>query len=221
MNLRRYNVSKERIYSFHAAYEEDLVPCLEEAKSLIDANMLETETETETETKLEREEETYKFKIKNQEYDSFLSHPKLAPLQSWIEKCIDFTMQDLGFEKEKLEITHSWGNRFDKLKCAERHTDNYSIMTGVLILSNGNNKSFFLRYDSSVWYKMFLSHSGSNNYYIKDLEPGELFLFPSRVPHGTTPGSELCDPLYTVSFNTFLKDFKKRSLNYKQTKGLV
>lgn len=211
MKFKRQNISKEKIYTFRA--EEDLSACIEQAKSLIDASVIDSETE--------KNEETYTFKIKNQEYNSLLSRPELEPLHSWFKQCIDIAMQDLGFEKDELEITHSWGNRFGKLECAQRHTDKYSIMTGIFILSSSYNKNLFFRYPTAVWYKMLLSHTDSSNYYIEDLSPGELFLFPSSVPHGTTPGEESSDPLYTISFNTFLKDFKKRSINYKPMKDLV
>lgn len=188
MTLTKKSVSNEKVYVF--LIDENLEPCIERAKSIID---------NDTNTR----------EISN----SLLLNPELKDLHSWFQECINFAIKDLGFEKQELEITHSWGNKFDKLKFSQRHTDKNSLITGIFALSDASNKNIFLRYDRSVWYKMVLNHGNFWNWYT-GLDFGQLILFPSSVAHGTTPGKE-SEELYTISFNTFLKDFSKQNLNYK------
>lgn len=221
MILTKKNVSNEKVYVFEI--NENLEHYIERAKSIIDNSKKITEASANNSVdpfshinqKLETDEETYQSKIEKHNSNSLLSNPELEGLYSWFQECINFVMKDLGLEKEELEITHSWGNKFDKLKYSERHTDKNSLITGIFILSNTENKNIFLRYERSVWYKMILNHGDSRNWYT-DLGAGQLILFPSSVPHGTTPGTESENPLYTISFNTFLKGSQKQNLNYKE-----
>ena len=209
MTLLQENVSKEKVYVFQV--NENLLPLLQKTKSIID-NSRKTNN-----LKLEAHEETYE--IKNHESNFLLSDPELEPLNSWFQECINFAIKDLGLEKEELEITRCWGNIFDDLNFSKRHTDKNSLISGIFILSDSKNKKIFLSYSRSVWYKMILNHSGNRNWY-PDLFPGQLILFPSSVPHGSTPG-EKSNSLYTISFNTFLKSVPKQNLNYKETENSI
>jgi hypothetical protein len=217
MVLTKKNVSNEKIYVFEI--DKALLPLLEEAKSIIDDSKKINDTNT-SDLELEKDEETYQSKIKRHESNFLLSNPKLEPLHSWFQECINFAMKDLGLEKQELEITHCWGNLFDKSKYSERHTDKNSLITGIFMLSDGKQKNIFLRYSRSVWHKMMLSHGDNYNYYARAI-PGQLILFPSSVPHGTTPGDEPFSSLYTISFNTFLKGFQKQNLNYKEIENSI
>ena len=199
MILTKKNVSNEKVYVF--LIDENLEPCIERAKSIID--------------NLKKTNDTNTREISN----SLLLNPVLKDLHSWFQECINFAIKDLGFEKQELEITHSWGNKFDKLKFSQRHTDKNSLITGIFALSDASNKNIFLRYDRSVWYKMILNHGNAWSWYT-GLGYGQLILFPSSVAHGTTPGGE-SEELYTISFNTFLKDFSKQNLNYKRMEASI
>jgi hypothetical protein len=226
MTLTKKNVSNEKVYVFKI--NENLKHYIERAKSIIDNSKKNTDASTNSPVdafshinqKLETHEETYQSKIEKRDSNSLLLNPDLEGLHSWFQECINFVMKDLGLEKQELEITHSWGNKFDKLKFSERHTDKNSLITGIFVLSDAENKNIFLRYDRSVWYKMMLNHGGSCNWYT-DLCTGQLILFPSSVPHGTTPGKESENSLYTISFNTFLKGFQKQNLNYKEIEASI
>jgi len=200
MTLLQQNVSKEKVYVFQL--HENLLPLLQKTKSIIDDSR-----------------KTNNLKLKTDESNFLLLDQELEPLNSWFQECINFAIKDLGLEKEELQITRCWGNIFDDLNFSKRHTDKNSLISGIFILSDGENKKIFLRYGRSVWFKMMLNHLDNYNWY-PDLLPGQLILFPSSVPHGSTPG-EKCNSLYTISFNTFLKNFPKQNLNYKETENSI
>jgi len=138
-----------------------------------------------------------------------LNTAPLKSLKKFIQQRINqYAFEFLKIKKDTIKIfpTLSWANYNATGESHHKHHHGNSYISGVLHIQGPTSPIKFYRPGHPACSLVF-DHSehdimNSETYWI-EMSPGQLFLFPSLLPHGVDPNPSTT-PRITISFNTFI-----------------
>ena len=136
----------------------------------------------------------------------FVELDEFKLLNNWLEECFSNVVEDLNwdsFPSKRLKITQSWLNRSITGESHHLHSHSFSILSGILFLSDNASTQFFIPSIYSL--PNILSQKKDQEITIKHHykgQKGELIIFPSSLVHCVGPNMHQ-KPRISLSINTW------------------
>ena len=136
----------------------------------------------------------------------FIELKEFSQLNKWLEGCFSKVVEDLNwnaFPSKNLKITQSWINKSIKGESHHLHRHSFSILSGILYLSNNSSTQFFI--PSIYELPTIISQKKDPDITIKHHyqgKKGELIIFPSALCHCVGPNMYQ-KPRISLSMNTW------------------